>query len=45
LLTNDAKRVATIVHLDTETSFNLAQVFIELATQIRQPFVVGGFEN
>ena len=34
---NDPELIATIVDLDTQPLFNLAQMFVELATKIREP--------
>ena len=30
---------------DTETLFDLSQVFVELATKVGQAFVIGGFQD
>jgi len=37
---DDPKHVAAVVDLDTHAAFDLAQVLVELATQVRQAPVV-----
>ena len=35
----------SVIDLDPQATLNLAQVLVKLTTQIRQPFVVGGFQG
>jgi hypothetical protein len=43
LIANNSKGIATVIYFHTQAPFYLAQVLIKLATQIRQPFIIGGF--
>ena len=43
-IARDTKMITPIVNLDIESTFYLAQVLIELAAQVGQPLVIGGFQ-
>ena len=43
--TGDTKMIATTGDLHMETTFNLSQMFVKLAAQVGQAFVVDGLEN
>ena len=44
-LTGYTKAIASIGDIDTEASFDLPQVFVELAAEIGQPGIVGGLQD
>jgi hypothetical protein len=43
--TRDAKAIATAGDFDIQATFDLPEVFVKLATQIRQAVVIGGLED
>ena len=44
VVAGDLKLVATVTDFHVQTAFQLTQVLVELATQGRQPLIVGGFQ-
>jgi hypothetical protein len=44
-LAGDAEMIAATRDLDAESLFDLSQVFVELAAEIGQAFVIGGFQD
>jgi len=44
-LTRDAEAIAAARDFDVETTFDLAQVFIELTAEVGEAVIVGGLED
>jgi hypothetical protein len=42
-IADDAKAIAAIIDLHAQALLDLAQMFVELATEVGQPLVIGGF--